>query len=100
MRRTWPIALLGAAHFVLSVSLARYLGGLVIFCGDPVLVFIIGWFWRIFWFPLPLAGYYCLPGLPVWGEYVLVLANSTLFAVAVSSLWRWWRRRGCRAPSV
>jgi hypothetical protein len=59
----------------------------------PLLAPITGWLLRIFWFPLALAGHYWLPRFP---DYVLLLANSTLFGIVGSSLWRWWRRRGPR----
>jgi hypothetical protein len=101
MRRFWPIVVVVAAHFVLSVSFAfacLYLGLLAMFGGArPIFAAIAVCFFHIFYFPLALAARYGLPGLPGLFELILVLANSTLCGISGLSLWRWWRKRSSRA---
>jgi hypothetical protein len=101
MRRFWPIVVVVAAHFVLSISFAfacPYLGLLAMFGGArPIFAAIAFWLFHIFYFPLALTGRYWLPGLPGPFELILVLANSTLCGINGLSLWRWWRKRRRRA---
>ena len=102
MRRLRSIVAIGVAHLALSVSVGftgAHVGLSAIFGGaHPILAPITWWLFHIFWFPLGLAGYYwCPPGRL---EYILLVANSALFGIAGSSMWRWLRRRSSRASGA